>query len=51
MITHSMIALYKRQRIDWLPDVETPAAGAVSNVSTLENSVLLSPTVEIASLL
>ena len=51
VITHTMIALYKRQRIDWLPDVETPAVGSISSVSTLENSSLLSPTVEIQSLL
>ena len=46
MITHSAIQLYKRKQIKWLSDVESPQEGVISHISTLEDSLIVSPTIE-----
>ena len=46
MIVHSIIQLYSRKRIQWLPDVESLQEGAKSTISTLEESRVVSPTME-----
>ena len=46
MITHSAIQLYKRKQIQWLSDVESQQEGVISHISTLEDSLIVSPTIE-----
>ena len=46
MIVHSIIQLYSRKRIQWIPDVESLAEGTKSTISTLEESRVVSPTIE-----
>ncbi|KAK8797989.1 hypothetical protein WA171_005517 [Blastocystis sp. BT1] len=46
MIVHSIIQLYSRKRIQWIPDVESLPEGTKSTISTLEESRVVSPTME-----
>ena len=46
MIVHSIIQLYSRKRIQWLSDVESLPEGTKSTISTLEESQIVSPTME-----
>ena len=46
MIVHSIITLYNRKRIQWLPDVESQPDGTKSIICSLDKSRIVSPAIE-----